>query len=263
MTEAPLTTETLVTYERDESGVAWITLNRPDKKNAMNALLLKQLQETYETYANDEDARCAVVRGAGDAFCTGGDITMFPSINSEVGLRFTLEDGQPHYRFLDSLNKPVIAAVHGYCLAGGFELALQSTFIVAAKNATFGMEEARLGLIPGHGGTTRLLSSIPSRTAAELLLTARRIDADEAYRLGVVNTVVEDADALTAHVSELATKIASMSPNSVAAVLHVLRELRAPLAAAFDVEALRTAILFGNSDTQKRIQGVLDRLKNR
>jgi enoyl-CoA hydratase len=256
-------TNNLVTYTKDEGNIAWITLNRPEKKNAMSRQVLEELQDAYVTYAEDSESRCAILTGAGNSFCTGGDITMFPAINAEVGLKFTYEDGRPHYRFIDSLNKPVIAAVHGYCLAGGFELALQCTFILASQDATFGMEEARLGLIPGYGGTVRLMTSTSPRMAAELLMTAKRISATRALELGIVNGLADDAESVRTLARETAIQIATMSPNAIASVLHVLRSVRTPTDHAFDVEALRTALLFGNSDTQSRVQGVIGSLKSR
>ncbi len=255
--------EKFVDYDRDANGVAWIMLNRPEKKNAMNRLFLDQLQEAYKIYESDDQARCAVIMGTGETFSTGGDISMFPSINAEVGLDFTYENGQKHYRYLDTLNKPVIAAVHGYCLAGGFELALQCTFILASESAIFGMEEARLGLIPGYGGTVRLLTAAPSRIGLELLLTARRIGAQEARGYGLVNEIAPDRESLKTLAGERAALIASMSPHSVAALLHVNRTINGALSDAFDVEALRTALLFGHADTQNRIQSILDRLQKK
>ena len=256
-------TENFIDYDRDANGVAWIMLNRPEKKNAMNRAFLDQLQAVYKVYESDDQARCAVIMGAGETFSTGGDISMFPAINAEVGLDFTYENGQKHYQFLDTLNKPVIAAVHGYCLAGGFELALQCTFILASESAIFGMEEARLGLIPGYGGTVRLLTGTSPRIGLELLLSARRIGAQEAKGYGLVNEITPDRETLKTLAGEKAALIASMSPNSIAAILHVNRTLNMQLANAFDTEALRTALLFGNADTQNRIQSILDRLQKK
>lgn len=248
----------LVTYEtRDQ--VALIGLNRPEKRNAVNLELAAQLTQALVRLECDRSVRAAVLFGAGDSFCSGGDIQMFPALNSELGLHFVREIGVPIHQAMANSRKPIVAAVHGYCLAGGFEIALACSFIYAAEGSTFGMEEIRLGLIPGWGGTVRLARAVSTRLATEMLLSARRLSEWEALSVQIVNKVLPSPDECLDEAIATASKIASMPAHAVDLALDVIRAARRDDGSAFDVEQLATAALFGSKPTQDAVRAVLDR----
>lgn len=210
-----------VLYEK-RGRIAYITLNRPEALNALNTPLRKLLIESLLDFAEDNDAWVAIVTGAGErAFSAGADL-------KEMSARRQAEGDQEwHDPFWGpeaiSLNrglkvwKPVIAAINGYCLAGGLELALACDIRVAAEHAEFALTEVLRGIIPGGGGTQRLPRVIPVNIALEMMLTGERISAQEAYRLGLVNHVVA-ADQVLPKAEEIARKICDNAPLSVRAI---------------------------------------------
>ena len=160
--------------------VAWITLNRPEKLNSINDEVRSQLPEALAEAEADEEVRVIVLQGAGEkAFCAGADVAGFKAVESLVGLR----QSRAHAHWIsafDRVRKPIIAAVQGYCLGGGCELALACDMIVASETATFGQPEIRLGIIPGGGGTQRLARVLGKQRAMEYVLTGKRFDAETA-----------------------------------------------------------------------------------
>lgn len=248
----------LVTYEASD-GIAWIRFNRPEKRNAINMQVAHELRDALERFRTDDDVRAGILAGEGKGFCSGGDITMFPSIDTVSGLQFVRHLGEQIYKNFDRMRKPLIAAVHGSCIAGGFEVALGCHFIYASREAKFGMEEVRLGLLPGWGGTVRLTRAIPSRLALELLLTAKRFDAEEAHRIGVVNRLFADRDECFAEAEATARLIASMPQLAVECIIDVVKQARGDNEAAFSVEQLSTAVLFGTEHTQNAIAAILEK----
>jgi enoyl-CoA hydratase/carnithine racemase len=183
---------------------------------------------------------------------------MFPEIDSVRGLD-SVRDGERVGRVFQTTRKPIVAAVHGACIAGGFEIVLGAHFVYAAQGARFGMEEIRLGLIPGWGGTVRLPRAIPVRMATELLLTGRQIDAQEAFRLGIVNHVAEDAEQCLAAATRTAELIAEMPARAIGFAMDVIRASRDDSDSAFSVEQAATAMLFGTEEAHQRIDNVLRR----
>ena len=204
--------ETLLYNKKDCIGI--ITLNRPDVQNAINQQMAADLLEVLQNFKEDQETKVAVITGAGEKiFCAGGDISMFfERLSKDSMARYDwLITGENITRLMmERTEKPIIAAVNGYCLAGGLELALACDFIIASDNASFGLAEINIGLVAGWGGTTRLLRAIPSRRAKEMIYTGERINAAEAEKLGLVNRVVPKGEALQAAL-ETAAKIASKS----------------------------------------------------
>lgn len=204
----------VLTEKRD--GVLVITLNRPEAKNAANRALAEGVAAAIDELESDDALRVAVLTGAGGTFCSGMDLKAFVSGETPQieGRGFA---GLTEYRS----SKPLIAAVEGYALAGGFELAISCDLIVAADSSKFGIPEVKRGLAAAAGGLVKLPKQIPSRIAMELALTGEFIDAQRAYELGLINRVCEGGEALDAAL-ELAATIAANGPLAIAASLKTV-----------------------------------------
>lgn len=180
--------ETLLCDRRDR--IAFVTINRPDKLNALNAQAKSELQQLFLDIQHDAEIDVVIVTGAGEkAFVAGTDIKELADLDEQKGRLFS-EGGQDVFNLIENLGKPVIAAVNGYALGGGAELVLACHVRIASDNAKFGQPEVNLGIIPGYGGTQRLARLVGKGRALELILTGESIDAQEAYRIGLVNKVV-------------------------------------------------------------------------
>ena len=201
-----------------DAGVLLITLNRPEARNAVNGALAETLAATLDRFEAEDELKVAVLTGAGGTFCAGMDLKAF--VRGErpwVGDRGFAGITQR------SARKPIIAAVEGYALAGGFEIALSCDLIVAARDARFGIPEVKRGLVAGAGGLIRLPKRIPYHLAMELALTGDPIDAQRAYELGVVNRVTDSGQAVGA-ARELAATIARNSPLAVDASKRIVQQ---------------------------------------
>ena len=200
--------------------VRYLTLNRPRVLNALNAGVFGSLEAEIASIAEDAGTRAVVLTGTGErAFSAGADLDELTGLDP-VDVRRLLGGGQRVFRALERLGKPTIAAVNGYALGGGFELALSCSLIVGAERARFGLPEAGLGLIPGYGGTQRLPRLIGRPAALKLMLTGGRIDAAQAHELGVLCQPPVPDDELLAVAGGLAEEIASSSPRAVALILE-------------------------------------------
>lgn len=201
--------------------IAYITLNRPEKMNAMNQEMLIGLDDAWIRIKDDNEIWCAIISGAGErAFSAGVDLQDI----SDVAQDDELDNPQAATKFQPRLLwktlevwKPIIAAVNGYCLAGGLELALACDFIIASDNSSFGLPEVSRAIIPVGGGTQRLPRTVHFRKALEILLTGDRMGAQEAYNIGLVNKVVPHSDLMSAS-NDLANKINSNGPLAVRAI---------------------------------------------
>ena len=228
---------TTLLFETDAHGIALATINRPDKLNALNADVIADLGRLAEAVEHDTAVRALIITGAGPkAFVAGADIAELAAVSGGEG-RQLAERGQKVFRALERLQKPVIAAVNGFALGGGCELAMACHIRIAAPNARFGQPEVKLGLLPGYGGTVRLPRLVGRGIALELLLTARMVDAEEAARIGLVNKVVA-ADELLNESRAMAQTILEMGPIAIGLCLdQVDRGLDAPMDEALRLEA--------------------------
>src|SRR2546425_865586 len=182
---------------RAEKRICFITLNRPEKLNALNLRCKQELRELFADLRTNGEVDVAIVTGAGaKAFAAGTDINELTPLDRETGREFAL-NGQALFDMIQHLGKPVIAAVNGYALGGGCELALACHLRIASENATFGQPEVNLGIIPGYGGTQRLPRLIGTGRATAMILTGNPIDAREALRIGLVNLVVPRSRLIT------------------------------------------------------------------
>jgi enoyl-CoA hydratase len=239
-----------------EDGVATLTLNRPDKLNALNELMLVELRGAVLTLAQDRSVHALIVAGAGKSFAAGADIGAMVEMPPAMAKAFA-DAGHAVGDALESAPFPSIAAVHGFALGGGCELALACDFIHASDKAKFGQPEVSLGVIPGFGGTQRLARRVGLGRARELCYTGDIIGADEALRIGLVN-VVHTPDDLLPKVRELAKRIASKGPLAVAQCKRVTgRGADLPLERASELEAQAFALLFGTSDQREGMNAFL------
>ncbi|MCU7495195.1 MAG: enoyl-CoA hydratase [Ignavibacteria bacterium] len=211
-----------VVFEVNDN-VAIVRINRPDKLNALNIQTMNELRQVFSLLKHN-DVAAVIITGMGQkAFVAGADITEINRLDEETGRLFS-ERGQDIFNYIENFEKPVIAAVNGYAFGGGCELALSCHMRIASENAKFGQPEINLGLIPGFGGTQRLARLINPGRAMEYILTGEPIDAQEAYRIGLVNKVVPNGELLDKSM-ELAVKIASKGQVAVRAAIKAVNSM--------------------------------------
>lgn len=196
-----------------EGNIAVMTINRPASLNALNSETLKELDIAVDVLAEDEDVLAVILTGAGKAFVAGADITEMKDLNVNQGRKFGLL-GNKVFRKLETMEKPVIAAVNGFALGGGCEISMACDIRLASSKAKFGQPEVGLGITPGFGGTQRLPRLVGASMAKQLIFTGEIIGAEEALRIGLVNKVVEP-EKLMEEAKEMAKKIASNAPIAV------------------------------------------------
>ena len=238
-------------------GVALVTLDQPEALNALSFPLLAQLDDVLAVLDDDHACRAIVITGAGDrAFAAGADIR---ELAAESPASIREGDRLAAIDRVGRLRTPVIAAVRGFCLGGGAELAMACDMLVAGDNAQFGQPEIRIGIIPGAGGTQRLARAIGRARAMELILTGRRISAAEADRLGLVTTVVPAAETVT-RALELAGKVASMPRLAVQAAKAAINAAQSlPLDEGLRYERDRFAALFATEDQREGMVAFLEK----
>lgn len=195
------------------NGICTVKINNPKTLNSLNADVLSDLMCAFDEISKDEEVRVAILTGEGKAFVAGADIAYMSTLNPEQAKKFS-ENGSKLFRKIETLNKVVIAAVNGYALGGGCELAMACDIRIASANAKFGQPEVGLGIIPGFSGTQRMARLIGMGRAKELIFTGENIDAEEAHRIGLVNKVTEKEE-LMEYAHKLADKIKSKSGIAV------------------------------------------------
>lgn len=243
--------------------VAVVTIDRPKVLNALNSATLEELKGVLWELWNDEGCAGVVLTGAGEkAFIGGADISEMANLDAKAAKRFS-ELGHTVCRMLEGMPKPVIAAVNGYALGGGTEVALACDIILASDRAVFGQPEVNLGLVPGFGGTARLPRAIGRWAALEWILSGQMYGAEEAFRLGLVSKVVQ-ADALLDEALALARTIASRGPRAVVTAKSLIHNgLSVPLEHALETEKLAFAWLFASEEPREGMNAFLEKRKPR
>lgn len=207
--------EHILTEEKD--GILHITINREKAMNALNISLLKEIGEAIDVLYDENNLKGAILTGSGNkAFAAGADISEFANFHSRKGVNMA-RSGHRVFTKIENSPKPIIAAVNGFALGGGCELAMACHMRVASENAKFGQPEVNLGIIPGYGGTQRLIQLIGKGKAIELLMTGDMIDAQEAHRLGLANHVVPQ-ETLIDKATEILNKIGKKAPLAIARI---------------------------------------------
>jgi len=246
-----------IIYEKKER-VAIITLNRP-KVNALSIPLLAELYDALKDAESDENIGVIVITGAGDrAFCGGADIPEVQALSAIEARDYSL-NGQEYTRYMERIRKPIVAKINGFCLGGGQEFAMACDFRIASDRARFGQPEINLGVIPGYGGTQRLTRLVGKAKAMEIDMLGEQIDANEAYRLGLVNKVVpaQDLDKAT---DEFVQKLLSKSPAVLGTMkLAINKGIDMDLDRALYYEAECFALVKATEDSEEGLRAFLEK----
>ena len=244
-----------------DGDIAVVTIDRQDKLNALNADVVGELGEVFENLRDDDAVRGVILTGAGSkAFVAGADIGELATMDSVSGVKVS-RDGQEVFRAIELFPKPVLAAVGGYALGGGCELALACHMRIASERAQFGLPEVGLGIIPGYGGTIRLARLVGLGRAIEMTLTGDPVKADRAYDIGLVSKVVE-GDELLDEAKALMRRITSKGPVAVRMALEsIYRGLDTPTGEALDFESALFGLLASTDDMREGMQAFLEKRK--
>jgi enoyl-CoA hydratase/3-hydroxyacyl-CoA dehydrogenase len=242
-------------------GIAWITLNRPHRLNSMTPETLDELSSALDDIEADKETRCVAITGAGDrAFSAGADVTAFTGITPSTAVDAAMK-GQEVFAGIERLSKPVIAAINGFALGGGLELALACDFRLAAEGAELGQTETRLGLIPGWGGTQRLVRTIGLAKAKELILLGERITAERAKEIGLVHRVLSK-DKLMEETSAMARTLADGPPVALKLAKYALNfGTQVPLDVGLKLEAEAFGIVISTKDVAEGISAFMSKRK--
>jgi enoyl-CoA hydratase/carnithine racemase len=245
-----------VVLERPDPAVALLRLNRPEVRNALSPALRRELRDCFNALASDDTCRAVVITGDRKAFAAGADIR---ALASATPAEMMAQGDEANWEAIRTFAKPLVAAVNGHALGGGCELAMHADIIVAGQSAQFGQPEVRLGIMPGAGGTQRLVRAIGKPRAMLALLTGSPITASEALAAGLVSTVVPDDDVVTEALA-IARRIAAMPPLAVAEIKRVvLAGMDAPLETALMLERRAAYLLFGTRDKAEAMQAFLEK----
>lgn len=243
----------------DQDAVRTITINRPDRLNALDSATLDALRDAFEATAADDAVRVVVLTGAGSrAFVAGADIAEMSTLTPAQGRDFSLR-GTRMMRGIEKMPKPVIAMINGYALGGGLELAMSCHLRIAADTAKMGQPEINLGLIPGFGGTQRLVRLCGRAAALELCLTGAPVDAARALQLGIVNRVVPAAE-LEAETMKLATQLAGAAPLALRGILDcILAGGECTIGEGLEYEATQFGLVFASEDMREGTRAFLEK----
>jgi len=254
--------ENILYSKDDNTGIAKLTINRPQVRNALNKAARREIRTVFESIVKSKDVRVLIITGAGDkAFMSGMDITELENATPVEIEEFVSTLGQQLYQDLENSNIPIIAMVNGYCLAGGCELAMACDIRIASDRAKFGQPEINIGFIPGGGATQRMPRLIGPGRAKELMYTGRMIDAAEAERIGLVDKVVPH-DELEETVNQLALTIASKSPLIIKFLKQAItKSSYTDLAMGLIYEKTQWALCFTTEDHNEGIDAFLNKRK--
>jgi len=245
---------------RNDDGILIITLNRPDKLNALNRALLHELDEQIEFAYTSHSVKGIIITGSGvKAFAAGADISEFSALQPHEA-QLLSQEGQLIFEKIDKLTKPVIAAVNGFALGGGFELALACHIRIASDNAKFGLPESTLGLLPGYGGTQRLPQIVGKGRALEMMLTAEHLPAQTALSWGLVNAVASQEELLSTSIT-LLQKFFTKSPTSIQEILRCTHLSMESSGTSFLQEAKSFGRCAGTEDFKEGVQAFMEKRK--
>ena len=238
-----------------------IKINRPDKMNALNKDVIEELGKVLDEVYNNNEIKSAILTGAGEkAFVAGADISEFTSLDAAGGAALAKKGQELVFDKIENSPKPIIAAVNGFSLGGGCELAMSCHFRTASENAKFGQPEVNLGLIPGYGGTQRLTQLIGKGKAMELMMTADMVGADEAKSLGLVNHVFPLSELLN-ETKKIALKIQTKAPVAISKIIACVNEAAKGDQAGFENEIRRFGECFATEDMKEGTTAFLEKRK--
>lgn len=249
-----------ILFENNE-GVATITINRPKKLNALNKATIQELHEAFSEAQDDEEVKVIILTGSGEkAFVAGADISEFANFSKEEGKRLAADGQNKLFDFVANLSKPVIAAINGFALGGGLELAMAAHFRIASDSAKMGLPEVSLGVIPGYGGTQRLPQLVGKGRAMEMIMTAGMIDSRQALEYNLVNHVTPPEDLMTL-AEQLAAKIMKNSMVAVSAAIKAVNANYEDGVNGFEVEIEQFGNSFGTEDFKEGTSAFLNKRK--
>jgi len=244
-----------------DEGILTITINRPDKLNALNNKTLEELKNIGQDLYDNKEIKGVILTGSGDkAFVAGADILEFSGLN-EVNARKFSENGQEVFNIFEESPKPIIALVNGYALGGGCELAMACHIRIATANAKFGLPEVTLGIIPAYGGTQRLTQLVGKGKAFELTMTGNMVSAEEAYRLGLVNYTLPTKEEALRKAHEILDKIVQNAPLAVGMVVSCINASTSPTEDGYLLEANSFANCCKSSDFSEGVGAFIKKRK--
>jgi len=244
-----------------DGGIAVVTINRPAKLNALNKATIQELHEAFKALDTDTEVRAIIVTGSGEkAFVAGADIAEFSNFSVEEGRQLAAQGQELLFDLVQNLSTPVIAAVNGFALGGGLELAMSAHFRVASDNAKMGLPEVSLGVIPGYGGTQRLPQLVGKGRAMEMIMTAGMIGAEDAKAYGLVNHVVPQAELLD-FCKGIAAKILKNSPIAIAKAIRAINANYQDGTNGYSVEIEEFGASFGTEDFKEGTTAFLEKRK--
>ena len=244
-----------------ENGIGQITINRPSKLNALNVATIQELHHAFEGLDADANTKVIIITGEGEkAFVAGADISEFANFSVEEGAQLAQQGQELLFDFVENLKTPVIAAVNGFALGGGLELAMACHFRIASDNAKMGLPEVSLGVIPGYGGTQRLPQLVGKGRAMELIMTAGMIDAETAKIYGLVNHVVPQAELLE-FVKGIASKIMRNSPVAIGKAIKSINDNYKDGVDGYKTEIRNFGKCFGTEDFKEGTTAFLEKRK--
>ena len=249
-----------ILVEKNDS-LAQVTINRPKKLNALNKATIKELNVAFEDLEDDDNIRAIILTGSGEkAFVAGADISEFSDFSVDEGASLSKLGHEILFDYIENLSTPVIAAVNGFALGGGLELAMACHFRIASDNAKMGLPEVSLGVIPGYGGTQRLPQLIGKGKAMEMIMTAGMISAEEAKECGLVNHVTSIEELLPL-AEKIASKIIRNSSDAISAAIRAINAGFEDGVNGFDVEIDEFGECFGTEDFKEGTSAFLDKRK--
>ena len=244
-----------------QENIATVTINRPTKLNALNVDTISDLNKAFTLLSKNKEVRVIILTGSGEkAFVAGADISEFANFSIEQGSQLAAEGQEKLFDFIENLKTPVIAAVNGFALGGGLELAMACHFRAASTNAKMGLPEVSLGVIPGYGGTQRLPQLVGKGRAMEMIMTAGMVTADEAYRIGLVNHVVPENE-LIEFCTNIATKIMKNSPYAIGKAIKAVNANFKEGKDGYETEIKSFGKCFGTEDFKEGTTAFLEKRK--